>query len=59
MVHHANYQNERLNLGKWGGGRGEGTLFAIIIMEKSDEHPQKLRALMSCTYILHGGSSLL
>ena len=33
----------------WIWGSGEGTLFAIIIMEKSDEHPQKLRAhVMLC-----------
>ena len=32
-------------LAKWKVEFGEvgGTLFAIIIMEKSDEHPQKLR----------------
>ena len=45
-------------LAKWKVEFGEvgGTLFAIIIMEKSDEHPQKLRAHVMY-YILHGSTT--
>lgn len=51
MVHHANEPNERWFWGSAPKSKGR-TLFAIIIMEKSDEHPQKLRAhVMYCVVV--------